>query len=869
MSGHDPRLSRLLIRLLRVASSRHAADAAVGDILEDLDERRRAGGAPRWPAAWLNRQIVRAIVACAIAGAPRVLRSAGHVVRDAGRAVRRAPAHALFILLILAAGMSAATVTFSVVDAVVLRPLAFDDSEAIVAVSHRTLRGPAGLTPEEFWTVHDRVNGFDSVGTRFTFMGDAVTIGGIREELTVSYATAGFFRVLRVQAVAGRVWTPDDERRDPRVAVIAHRFWQRRFGGGRDALGAMMQVGTDAYRIIGVLPPGLDSSANLRADVWVPRLPPRVAGTTAIRDRVGTLARVRPGVSLPQVTAEIESATASLNGTARPPADGDSGIEVRRWRDTLVSGVRPWMLLALGCVGLVVLIACVNAANVMLARSFERSRELAVRASLGASRRLLALTLLAESLMLSIAATVCALAFAVWGVDAVKRLLPPMIRSETIALDRRVFAASMVAAMVTGILFGLVPAWQASRVSIVTLLKDAGTTATAARRGWRSALLTVEVACIAVLLVVSTLFIASFVRVVTLNLGLDRSNLIAVLTLYGFEGTVGDVKARLAQLPGVSGVAAVDYSSPPLVSSAFGGAYITTKLRTVPSQTDETIEVQLHRVTPDYFAVTRIPFRRGSMWSPDLPAGAGFRPMVIDELTARSLFGDRDPVGVQIRADRPNEIFTVVGIVPFVFAHGPEPNRLNHPSAYFPLSPTSRSHTSFFVRTAREPDAVVPAVVGALTPLLPDGKLPNVRVADEAFRVLTPTRRFNATVMSWFAFLALLIGAAGVYGVIASSVAQQTREIGVRVALGATPSDIRAGVLAQTVRHLVVGLAVGLPVGWWVSRGFATLLFEVTPRDLTIYAVVACTLMAVGLIAAFLPARRASRVDPIVSLRTG
>jgi ABC-type antimicrobial peptide transport system permease subunit len=272
--------------------------------------------------------------------------------------------------------------------------------------------------------------------------------------------------------------------------------------------------------------------------------------------------------------------------------------------------------------------------------------------------------------------------------------------------------------------------------------------------------------------------------------------------------------------------------------------------------------------------VIGISFRRGSSWTADLAtAPQGSRPIVIDDVTARALFGDIDAVGSQVRLEKsgnsylaPNQVFTVVGVVPFVFAHGPE--RPTRPSAYFPLNPGSRSHTSFFVRTSGRPADMAGAVEDALIPLLPRGQRPNVRVADDAFQLLTATRRFHATVMTLFALLAVLIGAAGIYGVIASIVAQRTREIGVRLALGATRGDIRRGVLAQAGRHLLLGLAIGLPIAWWLSRGFGTLFFQIQPTDVSVYAIVTVLIAAVGLIAAAVPARRASRVDPIVSLRS-
>jgi hypothetical protein len=272
----------------------------------------------------------------------------------------------------------------------------------------------------------------------------------------------------------------------------------------------------------------------------------------------------------------------------------------------------------------------------------------------------------------------------------------------------------------------------------------------------------------------------------------------------------------------------------------------------------------MYRVTPNYFAVAGMTFRRGSTWS-TAPA-AESASVVLDELAARALFGERDPVGLQVRGDDLKGTFTIVGVVPYVRAGGPEREAL--PSAYLAILPNAaRRSAGLFVRTSRPADGLVSTVEAALGPLAPSGGARYVYAVDEAVQRITAIRRFNATLMSAFALFAMLIGGAGIYAVMASVVAQRTREIGVRIALGATTRHIHRDVMAQAGRHLALGLAVGLPIAWWISRGFGALLFQVRPTDLAIYIIVAVILAAIGLIAAAVPARRAARVDPIVSLR--
>ena len=856
--------------LLRRVSAAAEASAAIGDILEELEARRAAGRAPRWPSLWLHGQILAATMAALAAAAPRTWRSLKQSVRDALRSLQRAPKHAIYILLTLTLGMAAATITFSIVDAVVLRPLAFERSDDIVVVRGRNTRGPTRLSNEEFWAVHDRVRGFDSLASS-SYGRVSVTSGEITEDLTVMSSTAELFRVLRLKPFAGRLWTEDDEKaeRFPRIAVLGYEYWRRRFGADPAALNGTLRLPGGLYRIVGVMQPNVDYPMYTSDGIalWVPSVPELTDNPKYTSRIVHALGRLKPEVSPTAVLAEVKATIAPLALT-RPAAFADEWQpEMERWRDSLATNVRGWMLLALACVGLVVVIACANAANLRLTRSFERAREFAVRTALGASRRQLVLTLLAESLMLSCAAAACALVVARWGVDAARGALPPnILRASTIALNGRVFVASVLAALVTGVLFGLAPAWQGTRVSIAEITKDGGSNATAGRHWWRSAFLVAQVACVGVLLVVSTLFITSFVRVTTLDLGFRRSNLIGVATLVGLKASVAELQQQVRQLPGVTGVAAVRSSPLPLVTG--GAAWTEWALQPAGgAASSQSLSATPYSVTPDYFEVAGIPFREGSTW-PDASwaTSPGSRPIVIDEVAARRLFGSGSAVGRQLRThDRysnQDEVFTVVGVVKYVFMFGPDwGDRL---SVYYPMDSTSRRMASLIVRTSVPPAALVRSVDGALRPL---ANPPDVRIVEDTFRRLTAPRRFNAGVMSAFALIAVLIGAAGIYAVMASVVAQRTREIGIRMALGATTARVHRAVLLRAAGHLALGVAVAFPVAWWVSRGFGSLLFDVRPGDPSTYVIVSVTLVVVGLLAAWVPARRAARVDPMISLR--
>ncbi|HQX83590.1 MAG TPA: ABC transporter permease, partial [Vicinamibacterales bacterium] len=382
------------------------------------------------------------------------------------------------------------------------------------------------------------------------------------------------------------------------------------------------------------------------------------------------------------------------------------------------------------------------------------------------------------------------------------------------------------------------------------------------------AFLTAEVATVAVLMVVSWLFVVSLIRVVGIDLGIDRTNLIAVKPRLEFQGTVDEVEQRLRSLPGVAGVARSTAASLPLIGRAYSGAWHTTELERadgLPAAGGASpLETLQYRVTPNYFDVAGMAFRQGGTWRAD--TATSVPPVVLDEQIARHLFGDENPVGRQVRASEPKGVYTVTGTVGHVYARGPEDEDL--PLAYFASAPNpKRTFAGFFVKTTR-PDAEMVALINeALKPMAPLSLEPFVFVADAAVQRITAVRRFNGGLMALFGIVGVLIGAAGVYAVMASFVAQQTREIGVRMALGATPSRIQRGVMALAWRHLLIGLALGLPIAWWLSRGFAALLFQVTPADPSVYLGVAALLSVVGFVAAWIPARRASRIDPIVSLR--
>jgi predicted permease len=861
MTPPAPRPLRPLMWLLRTVSSRDAARAAIGDATEELGERRAAGLAPRYPALWMNVQTMRTIAMESSAASPRLFRTTGLLLRDAFRAVRAAPVQSLFIVFVLAAGITLGTVTFSVVDAVVLKPLPIERPEQLVRISTTDESFKQRITSDVFWRLHDELQSTEGIAGRMVTTGVMATVDAVTDQVSVTYASADIFRILRLSPAIGRFWTTDDDARGVSdVAVLGYRFWREQLGGDPSVLGKTVSIGKRTYTVIGVLSAASDHPEVdiTTSPIWVPTLIPR----TPINAPMSITARMRPGVTTSQVADEIQriAGTPDWRPTVRPVLDA------------YVSQYRSWMLLALGAAALVVLVACANAANLMLTRAAGRVQEMAIRAALGASRLHIASAVMTEGLLLAVAATAGALLLSIAGVRlaklAVATALPGMFRASAIALNGRVFVAAIACAAVTGVLCSLVPAWQTSRAPVALLLKDTeGPTATGRRR-WRSVFLVTEIATVVVLLVVSWLFVVSLIHVNAIDLGLDRNNLLAVSARIEFQGTVDEVRERVQSVPGVSDVAVSTVASLPLIGRAYGGAWITTTVQRAEGGAGTGVGTGLkvleYRVTPNYFAVAGLRFLRGGTWAADPAAGPS--AVVLDEQAARKLFGDENPLGQQVAAKEPAGIFTVVGTVPHVYALGAEED--NWPSAYFALKPNpARKFAGLFVRTSRPARDMLPLVTEVLKPVGPLLREPFVFIADEAVRRITATRRFNAQLMSVFGVVGMLIGAAGVYAVMASFVAQQTREIGVRVALGATPAHIRRGVLGLAWRHLLAGLALGVPIAWWLSRGFSALLFQVTPADVSVYAGVATLLCATGVLAAWIPARRAARLDPILSLR--
>jgi putative ABC transport system permease protein len=807
-------------------------------------------------------------------------------VRTAVRALRATPGFTITALIVLTLGIGATTAIFSVVDAVVLRGLPFDESDRLMSIGERLSSTGQVVTAEAAPNYFDwrHASAFDGIAA--VAYGDSGYVlrrpaGAVR--IRTKRVTHELFSVLRVAPLLGRTFTADEEEDGrERVAVISFGFWQQEFGGDPDVVGRTMTLDRGTYQVIGVMPAGFTYpiGADEPPQMWVPYVASkaeRVRGS-ARAYYLQLVGRLKPGVSIDQARAELQAITGPLATTFPDWFYGGRVANVQPLHDMLVGRVRPWMLMLLGAVAVVLLIACVNVANLMLARATSRSRELGIRAALGASRWQIARGLLVESLLLSFTGAALGLLVAHVGVALLRNAMPADVpRLSDIAINLRVLAASAAAAAVTGVLFGLAPALQFSRPDLNQTLRDGGraSTAGAAKQRLRSALVIGEVALAVVLLVGTGLFVSSFARVMQVDLGIDTRHVITLGVpfeeeLSGVSDTpaaerraiearrmslVDAILARVQSTPGVERAAAVNGAIP------LSGGSLTQDAR-APATGRSVDSIEFKRVSPDYHAAFRIPLRAGRLFTPEDRQGSA--PVaILSDVAAIELF-DSVPaaVGQTVLASGRR---TVVGVVRAVRQFGPEtPAR---PEIYVPLAQSSTYGSTLVIRTGGDPAAVVPAVKQAVLSALPDAVFyqPN-SIAGYAAK-LVAQRRFNMLLFSLFGLLGVVIAVVGIYGVMGYLVAQRTPEFGVRLALGAARGQVLRMVLSRAAVFMIVGLAAGLGTAYALSRFVKTFLFDVTPSDPAVYAAVAFLLVAAGLFAAFMPALRASRVDPIVTLR--
>ncbi len=806
-------------------------------------------------------------------------------LRNAIRALRAAPGFTTTALIVLALGIGASTAIFSVVDAVVLRGLPFDDANRIVAVLE-TNKARAGLpggtaAPQNFLDWRAQQDVFEAIGASAGVSGFTIRGDGPPEDLRALQTTASLFSILRVRPAIGQPYSEANEiDGNHRVMLISDALWRRRFNADPNVVGKTMTFDSGIWQVVGVMPAEFRYPIGpARAtDVWVPfvvaeRFKARGPGRSYF---LNVVARLKPRVSLEQAQARMEHITAGL-AAAHPTWFEDRGIATVTLHDSIVgASVKSWMLMLLSAVGFVLLIACVNVANLMLARASVRSRDVSIRAALGASRWQLARGLLVESLVLSCAGTLIGVAIAYWAVDVLRASLPATLpRLSLVAIDVRVLAIAGIVSIVTALLFGLVPALQTSRPTMSTTLREGGRAGTASRlrQQLRSLLVSAEVALAVVLLVGAGLFVASFARLMSVPLGLDYHNVVALRislrnpaqpadarerSIEQNATRVADLMTRVQALPGIESASVFSGGLP------LSGSMTRVPVK-VPAQQKEfggDDAVDLRHLTPQYTHVIRQPVIKGRVFTDAdmLDPGAS---VLLNQAAERLYFEGTDALGQEIDVGGKRR---VVGVVADIRLEGPEKEA--RPQAFIPMARRQFGWGGDLVlRTTGDPASVIPGLRRAVQEAFPDLVVPEVQTFEEMFNTIIAQRKFNMLLLSLFGVLGVVIAAVGIYGVLAFVVDQRTTEFGVRMALGAPRGGIAGMVLRDAALYVGTGLVVGLGTALAVSMVVKSFLFNVAPTEPIVYIAIAVLLIAVALVAALVPALRASRVDPIVALR--
>jgi putative ABC transport system permease protein len=776
-------------------------------------------------------------------------------------------------LAVLALGVGANTAIFSVVNAVLLRPLPYPGAERVVALDgvnpSKGIRQSNMSAPDfEDWKAQAR--SFEAMSL-YAEGGSNLTGGTEPERVTAAWVGADFFRVIGVGAASGRALLPEDDRPGgSQVVVLSHGLWQRRFGSDPAAVGRTVELGGRNWEIVGVMPHDFDFPR--RAQLWGP-LQLDVAEEPRDNRAYSVVGRLREGVTLEAAQAELDAISARLAASYEVTNAG-WGVDLDPLKEELVGSLKATLFVLLAGVGLLLLIACANVANLLLARASGRRREVALRLALGAGRARIARQMLTESVMLGLAGGALGAALSVWLTELLVALAPADTpRLAEASADWRVLLFAAGASVLTGVAFGVAPALQASRYGLNESLKEGGRGVAGGRSRVRSALVVAEVALSLLLLAGAGLLVKSFARLQAVDPGFDPEGAVTMrVSLPGARYKEPARKAefyaalteRLKSLPGVEAAGAT-------ISLPLGGSSLSVGRGFIrdgrPETPEEADNASYATVTPDYFRAMRIPLRAGRVFD-ERDNMESAMVVVVNESFARKAFAGEDPLGKRIRIWRdekfPREVVGVVGDT--------RPQRLDGPAALQMYVPHRQDATwgglSLVLRArGADADSLVRAARAEVRAL--DRELPvyDVKALSKVVADSTAYRRVTMFLMAGFACAALLLAGVGLYGVVSYAAAQRTHEIGIRLALGARGRDILGLVVRQGMLLTLAGLGVGLGCAFALTRLMSSLLYGVSAADPFVYAAVSLLLAAVALLACLVPARRATKVDPMVALR--
>lgn len=790
------------------------------------------------------------------------------------------PGFTLSAVAALALGIGANTAIFSVVNTVLLKPLTYPDADRMVDFPAQVtgLANSLHSIPEFHFferqtNIFKEVVAYDNAGPGFNLT------GGRPEQVHGIHVTQGYFRVYGAPVALGRTFTPlEDSPRGGKVVVLSYGLWQRRFGGDWSVAGKSISLGNEPYTIVGVI--GKDFVAEPQADLWLPfQFDPVSTDQNLFFEVTGLL---KPGVTVAQANAALAAASSAYHHDF-PNTDWRGQFAVAPLRDSIIGDARNSLLMMLGAVGLVLLISCANVANLLLVRATVRKREFAIRSALGAGRARIVRQLLTESVLLSLGGGILGMAIGLLGMRALLAVSPaglPRIgeNGAAINMDWRVLGFTIGVSLLTGILFGLFPAFSASRSDLNSTLKENGSrSGTGFRQGKARSLLVVsEISLALVLLIGAALLIRTFIAIHEVGPGFDAHNVLTMeMSLNGkrYQNTAGvaqllrDGRERLNALPGVE-VAAAGFWLPNDVEDASGFQIAGRPVK------EGGCGAQWMSVTPGYLSLFKIPVLRGRDFTANDKAGAP-NVVLINEALARKCWPNEDPMGQQIRDG--NEVGGVESIVGIVAdSHNSGLARPADPMMMIPIAQVTDVYNAAYaniqplfwvVRTRGDPRAAIPAVTEQLRIASAGFPVGHIRTMDEVMGRSTARQSFNMLLLTIFGAVALLLAAIGIYGLLAYSVAQRTQEMGIRMALGADRAAIRKMVVWHGMRLALVGVVLGIGAAFGLTRFMATFLFGVKPWDPAVFISAPFILTAIALVAVWLPAARASKVDPMQALR--
>ncbi len=798
-------------------------------------------------------------------------------VRFALRGLLKHRAFTAIAVLTLALGIGGSTSIFTVVDAALLRGLPYKSPDRLYHVWEQV---PRQEYPKREFSYPDyqdyqQNNVFEGLAA---YTGGGVILSGLGESESIAgpRVSANFFSVLGVEPLLGRTFQAgEDQQGGPRVVVLNYGLWQRRFGGDPSIIGRGLTINGETYTVIGVLPQSFQFALR-NNELWLPYQPTQNQLTRRYTHGTNLFGRLKPGVEPTQASADLNLIASRIE---QQHHDSHAGITVRvvPLQEEIVGTVRPILLVLLAAVGFVLLIACANVASLLLTRSLSRQKEVAIRSALGASRWRVVRQLLTESTLLSLVGGVAGLLIAYWGVPALLAVIPqqqmiamPFLKD--LGLDAGILTFSFALSLITGLIFGLAPALQSSRLDLNEALKEGGrhSSGTGSHR-LRSALVVSEIALAVVLLVGAGLMMKSLWRLINTDVGFKTENVLTMTIVLppakytdpnqqiGFND---QLRERVQSLPGVVGAGTVN------ILPVNGGN--TTRFYVdgdpVPAPGQE-VESNIRTVSDDYFKTLGIPLLAGRTFdtrdSANTPVG-----VLINKTIADRVFAGRDPVGMRLRYPSVQvDPITVIGVVGDVKITGLD--EAVKPVLYYSFRQSPSTFANLVARTQSDPNTLASSIRGEVRNLEPDAAILNIRTMDEMISQTQASfiRRFPALLISIFAGVALLLASIGIYGVVSYSVSQQTHYIGVRMALGARPADILKMVLKQGLFLALLGVGIGVLAALGLMRLLSTLLYQVSTNDMTTFATVTGALFVVALLACYLPARRATKVDPLVALR--